>query len=645
MFLLPKEAALFASEGQEEGGGDTHENGTGKNGTNGQKSQNLGKHGQNGFHHTRNGQNTHKRDEAAEAQKKAVEKQKNGIVWRIHAGFNKHFERMRAGYKDRLIWALDHRLGVSLVFAGFCILSFCLYPFIGRDFFPQVDAGQFRLHVRVPPSTRLEETAKIFSQIEDQIHKTVPASETGLVLDNIGEPVFVNLAYGDSATVGPSDGEILVTLKPGHHATEGYVQALRRALPKQFPDETFFFQPADIVNQILNFGLPAPIDVQVSGPAKNSAADLALAHQLQSKIAGISGAADVHLQQITDAPSLRVDVDRTRAAQVGLTQQNVSQSLLVSLAGTGTAAPNYFLNQQNGVVYSVTVQTPQYRLDSPEALLNTPISAPGQSQPQLLSNLATISHDTSALVISHYNIQPTYDIYASPQNRDLGGVSGDISKVISTLKKQTPKGTTVTVRGQVQSMNTSFGGLTLGLLGAIVLVYLLLAINFQSWLDPLVVVSGAPGALAGILWMLFTTQTTLNVPSLTGAIMTIGVSTANSVLVVTFANERRAEGMSALDAVIDAGFTRLRPVLMTALAMILGMIPMALALGEGGEQNAPLGRAVIGGLLVATLTTLFIVPISYSVLRKSEPKSYDEDDAPKPTPAKRRHPTQEEAAA
>ena len=551
---------------------------------------------------------------------------------------------MRSGYKDRLTWVLDHRLGVSLLFIGFCALSFCLYPFIGRDFFPQVDAGQFRLHVRVPPSTRLEETARIFSQIEDQIHKTVPASETGLVLDNIGEPVFVNLAYGDSATVGPSDGEILVTLKPKHHATEEYVQALRRSLPKQFPNETFFFQPADIVNQILNFGLPAPIDVQVSGPNKNADADLALAHQIQAKMAGIPGAADVHLQQITDAPSLRVDVDRTRAAQVGLTQRDVSQSLLVSLAGTGTAAPNYFLNQQNGVVYGVVVQTPQIRLDSPDALLNTPLTAPGLAQPQLLSNLATISHDSQPLVISHYNIQPTYDIFASPQNRDLGGVSGDIQKMTDGLKKKVPKGTTVTIRGQVQSMNTSFNGLALGLLGAVVLVYLLLAVNFQSWLDPLVVVSGAPGALAGILWMLFVTQTTLNVPSLTGAIMTIGVSTANSVLVVTFANERRAEGMSALDAAIAAGYTRLRPVLMTALAMILGMIPMALALGEGGEQNAPLGRAVIGGLLIATLTTLFIVPISYSVLRKGDVKSYDEEDEePKARPAKRRHPAEEEA--
>jgi len=641
MILLPKETALFAEEGKEHEGQDSQDNG--KNGSA------RGKHAQDGLQRMngRNGSHGHgpQKDEQTNEQK-AVEKQKKGFVWRTHAAFNTRFEKMREGYRDRLVWVMDHRVAVSVLFLVFCALSFCLYPFIGRDFFPQVDAGQFRLHVRVPPATRLEETARVFSQVEAQIRKTVPDSETELVLDNIGEPVFVNLAYGDSATVGPSDGEILVTLKPKHHATAQYVEALRRSLPKQFPDDTFFFQPADIVNQILNFGLPAPIDVKVSGPNRNAAGDLAVAKQLTSKIAGIPGAVDVHLQQITDAPTLNVNVDRIRAAQVGLTQRDVSQALLVSLAGTGTASPNFYLNQQNGVVYSVTVQTPQYRLDSPEALLNTPLTVPGQATPQLLNNVATLSHSTDALVISHYNIQPTYDIYASAQNRDLGGIASDIDRAVKGVGKKLPHGSTVTVQGQVKSMNTSFTGLTLGLIGAVVLVYLLLAVNFQSWLDPLVVVSGAPGALAGILWMLFVTQTTLNVPSLTGAIMTIGVSTANSVLVVTFANERRAEGLSALEAAIDAGYTRLRPVLMTALAMILGMIPMALALGEGGEQNAPLGRAVIGGLLIATLTTLFIVPISYSVLRRNEAKSYDEgdEDDKKTRPAKRRHPAEEEQA-
>ncbi len=655
MFLLPKEVALFAEEGHEEQGqqnnqsnghknGANGSNGSGSNGTHkiGKNAVPVGSHNGNGLRNG-NGQNGTGNKEQTDAQK-AAEKQKSGVIWRIHSAFNKRFEKMRGAYKERLAWTLNHRGPVFVLFLVFCAVSFCLFPFIGRDFFPQVDAGQFRLHVRVPPSTRLEETAKIFSQIEAQIHQTVPASETALTLDNIGEPTFVNLAYGDSATVGPSDGEILVSLTPKHHPTEQYVEALRRDLPKEFPQETFFFQPADIVNQILNFGLPAPIDVQVSGPNKNADGDLAAARLLQTKMAAIPGAADVHLQQIVDGPTMNIQVDRTRAEQIGLTQQQVSQSLLVSLAGTGLSAPSYFLNQQNGVVYPVVTQTPQYRLDSPDALLNTPLTASGLTQPALLSSVATISHGTSPLVISHYNIQPTYDIYANTQGRDLGGVSSAISKVIPTVAKTLPKGSTITVRGQVQSMNTSFTGLSLGLLGAVILVYLLLAVNFQSWLDPLVVVSGAPGAFAGILWMLYVTQTTLNVPSLTGAIMTIGVSTANSVLVVTFANERRLEGMSAIDAAIDAGYTRLRPVLMTALAMIVGMIPMALALGEGGEQNAPLGRAVIGGLLVATLTTLFIVPISYSVLRKNQPKPIEEDedeDAPKPQVAKHRHPAEE----
>ncbi len=663
MFLLPKEVALFAEEGHEEqskqngssNGQKNGSNGNGKNGTpkNGKNAVHISSHNGNGNGH-KNGNGNGNGNGAGDKEKeqtdaeKAAEKQKKGVVWRTHSAFNKRFEKMREGYKDRLTWVLGHRAPVFILFLVFCGVSFCLFPFIGRDFFPQVDAGQFRLHVRVPPSTRLEETAKIFSQIEAQIHKTVPASETALTLDNIGEPVFVNLAYGDSATVGPSDGEILVSLNPKHQPTEQYVETLRRELPKQFPQETFFFQPADIVNQILNFGLPAPIDVQVSGPNRNADGDLAAARLLQTKMAAIPGAADVHLQQIVDGPTLNINVDRTRAEQLGLTQQQVSQSLLVSLAGTGLSAPSYFLNQQNGVVYSVVTQTPQYRLDSPEALLNTPLTAPGLTEPALLSSVATITHGTSPLVISHYNIQPTYDIYASTQGRDLGGVSAGISQVIPQVAKTLPKGSTITVRGQVQSMNTSFTGLSLGLIGAVVLVYLLLAVNFQSWLDPLVVVSGAPGAFAGILWMLYVTQTTLNVPSLTGAIMTIGVSTANSVLVVTFANERRLEGMSAIDAAIDAGYTRLRPVLMTALAMILGMIPMALALGEGGEQNAPLGRAVIGGLLVATLTTLFIVPISYSVLRKNQPEPIEEDedeDAPKPQPAKHRRPAEDQAAA
>ena len=637
LYLLPKEVPLFREEGYGHGDEEGSQEGHKRNG--------QGKHGHNGIHRQDSSREKAKPEGNSEEQKR-LEKQRNGFLWRTHHRFNGWFERRRDGYKDALTWVMDHRLGVALVFVVFCLLSFCLYPFVGRDFFPQVDAGQIRLHVRVPPATRLEETARIFSTIEDQVRRTIPPDEIGTILDNIGEPISVNLAYGDSATVGPADGEILISLKPKHHATEGYVETLRHNLPRQFPDDTFFFQPADIVNQILNFGLPAPIDVQVSGPNRNQKQDLDIARQIVQKVSGIPGAADVHLQQITDAPGLQVNVDRTRAEQVGLTQAAVAQSLLVSLAGTGQAAPDFFLNNQNGVVYNVTVQTPQYRLDSPDALLSTPLTAPGLAAPQLLSNVATLSHDTNPLVITHYNIQPTYDVYASTQNRDLGGVAADINRTLEGIKKRLPRGSTVTVRGQVQSMAQSFTGLGLGLLGAIVLVYLLMAVNFQSWLDPLVVVSGAPGALAGIVWMLFVTQTTINVPSLTGAIMTIGVSTANSVLLVTFANERRAEGMSAHEAAIAAGYTRLRPVLMTALAMILGMLPMALAIGAGSEQDAPLGRAVIGGLLVATLTTLFIVPITYSVLRKADPKprpGEEEDDTEKPRPAKRRHPVEDEA--
>ncbi|MGO8670829.1 MAG: efflux RND transporter permease subunit [Capsulimonadaceae bacterium] len=568
----------------------------------------------------------------------AADKQRRGIVWRTHSAFNDRFERMRDAYEGAISWALRHRSPVIGVFLAFCALSFCLYPFVGRDFFPQVDAGQLRLHVRVPASTRIEETARVFARISDRIRSVIPADETNTVVENIGLPIFVNLAYGDNATVGSGDGEILVTLKPGHHPTEQYVEQLRRVLPKAFPDETFFFQPADIVNQILNFGQPAPIDVQVGGPITNQAQNLVVARDLQRRIATIPGAADVHLQQIVDGPSLLVDVDRMKAQQVGLTQINVASSLLVSLAGSGQAAPSYYLNPRNGVVYTVTIQTPQYRMNTPDALLSTPITAPGNSNPELLSNIATVSHTTTPLVINHYNIQPVYDIYVNTQMRDLGGVSGDIQRVVDAATKNLPRGSTITVRGQVQSMNTSFTGLSIGIVGALVLVYLLLVINFQSWIDPLVVVSGAPGVFSGILWMLYATQTTLSVPSLTGTIMAVGVSTANSILLVTFANERRLEGMNAIDAVVSAGFTRLRPVLMTALAMVLGMLPMALALGEGGEQEAPLGRAVIGGLLVATVCTLFIVPISYSILRATQPKPLESDDEAltRPRPAKRR---------
>ncbi|MGO8670559.1 MAG: efflux RND transporter permease subunit [Capsulimonadaceae bacterium] len=540
------------------------------------------------------------------------------FVWRIHSAFNARFERMRHRYQEMVTWALSRRALVITLFVVFCALSLCIYPFVGRDFFPQVDAGELRLHLRVPPNTRIEETARIFARVEDEIRTVIPRNEIGMVVDDIGLPPSNNLAYGDNATVGPSDGEILVALSEDHHPTALYMAKLREDLAAKFPEETFFFQPADIVSQILNFGLPAPIDVQVSGPNTNKAGDLAVANELSKKIAAISGTADVHLQQITDAPALRIDVDRNRAQQVGLTEKDVANNILVSLAGTYRANPSYWVDPKNGVVYNIIVQTPQYKIATPEELLSTSLKVPGQAQPELLSNIATLSHDSTALVISHYNIQPVFDVFANTQGRDLGGVSADIDKAVASVQKDLPHGSFITIRGQVEDMNSTFTDLGLGILGALVLVYLLLVINFQNWIDPLVVVAGAPGTFGGIMWMLFITQTTLSVPSLTGTIMTIGVSTANSILVVSFANDLRKEGFDAVRAAIIAGTTRLRPVLMTALAMVVGMIPMALGLGEGGEQNAPLGRAVIGGLFVATIGTLFIVPIAYSLLRRGE---------------------------
>ncbi len=565
-------------------------------------------------------------DEDEKDQREASEKIKRGIVWRIHEKFNKRFARMRGRYVENLRWVLEHKLPVAIVFAVFCALSFILVGFVGRDFFPSVDAGQFRLHVRLASGTRVEETASQFATVESEIRRVVGNDQISLVLDNIGEPIFLNLAYSDSATVGPSDGEILVSLKENHTPVAKLQRELRADLPKKFPGDTFFFQPGDIVSQILNFGLPEPIDIQVAGPGRNMAKDYQVAQEVLGKVSAIPGAADVHLQQISDYPALNVNIDRSQAAQLNLTQANASDNLLISLAGSGQAAPTYYVDQHTAVVYTVSIQTPQFRVNSLDSILNTPIGYSPTGTPELLGNVAQIVHGTAPAVINHYNIQPVYDIYASNQDRDLGGVASDINKVLDSVHKDVPRGSTITVRGQVMNMNQSFSGLGFGLIGAIILVYLLLTINFQSWFDPLVVVSGAPGALSGILWMLFATQTSLSVPSLMGAIMSIGVSTANSVLLVTFANERRLEGMSAVDAVVAAGYTRLRPILMTALAMVIGMIPMALGLGEGGEQNAPLGRAVIGGLVVATFTTLFIVPIFYSVLRKHEPEPVDNSD-------------------
>ena len=552
-----------------------------------------------------------------------------GLVSRLHNGFNHWFERLRDNYHAALAWALEHRRPVIIAFLGFCLGSFLFLPFVGEDFFPLVDAGQFRLHVRAPAGTRIEETERLFGQVEDAIRRVIPRDELGLMLDNIGLPaVGINLAYSDSATVSLSDGEILVALTEKHRATPEYVKQLRRDLKAQFPQLTFFFQPADIVSQILNFGLPAPIDIQIVG--RDQKGNYEIARQIEQRVARIPGAADVHLHQVVDAPELRVNVDRTRAEQVGLTQRDVANTLLTSLSSSSQTAPNYWLSPENGVSYFVAVQTPQYRMDSVDALQNTPLTASGLAAPQLLGNLASVERRSAMAVVNHYNVQPTFDVYASVQGRDLGGVAREIDRVMDEFQAQLPRGSSLVMRGQIESMRSSFIGLGFGLLFAVVLVYFLMVVNFQSWLDPFIILMALPGALSGILWMLFVTQTTISVPSLMGAIMCVGVATANSILLVTFANEQRLGGKDAVSAALAAGYTRLRPVLMTALAMIIGMLPMALSLGEGGEQNAPLGRAVIGGLLVATFATLFFVPAVYSVLRRKPITQADEESGPHP---------------
>ena len=547
------------------------------------------------------------------------------FIWRFHEKFNHQFEKFRHSYRNVLVSALDRRRIVFVLFGAFWVSALVMLPFVGQDFFPQVDGGQFRMHVRTPAGTRIEETERIFAQVEDVIRHSIPEDQISLILDNIGLPVGgVNLAFSDSATIGPSDGEILVSFKESGSTWE-YVKRLRQKLTATFPDLTFFFQPADIVSQILNFGLPAPIDIQVSGPPANVKANYKIAKQIEAQVARIAGAVDVHLQQVIDAPELRVNVDRTQASQSGLTQRDVANNLLYSLSSSGQAAPNYWLDPKKGVNYLVAVQVPQYKIDSVDTLNNTPIPN-GQSSPQLLSNLATVNHGTEMEVINHYNVQPVYDIYANVQNRDLGGVSGEINRIVAQFKRKLPRGSTITVRGQVETMNSSFIGLGTGLVFAIVLVYCLMVVNFQTWLDPLIIMMALPSALAGIVWMLFITQTTFSVPSLMGAIMSIGVATSNSILLITFANEQRLEGQKAYGAAIAAGYTRLRPVIMTAFAMIIGMVPMSLGLGEGGEQNAPLGRAVIGGLSAATFATLLFVPVVYTMLRRKQPRPIDELD-------------------
>jgi CzcA family heavy metal efflux pump len=533
---------------------------------------------------------------------------------RLYRSFDRQFERMRSAYAVALSALLAQKKAFASLFLGFCVLSCLLYPVLGRDFFPSVDAGQIRLHFRAATGTRIEETARLADAIEVSIRKIVPSSELDTILDNLGIPNSgINLSYSNAGTIGTLDGEILLSLKPDHRPTEEFVSDLRAELPKQFPGVEFFFQPADIVTQILNFGLPAAIDVQFTGA--NLEQNALLAAELLKSIRKIPGAVDAHVHQRMDGPILDMQMDRTRLQQVGLTAFNVGQNVLVSLSGSSQTAPAFWLNPQNGVVYNVAVQTPQTSVDSLDTLLNMPVAGTGAAaagNTQLLGNLVEVNPGRQLAVASRYNISPAVDIFVSVQGTDLANVANQVQDLVDQIRPKLPRGSQVTMRGQVQTMQSSFIGLGVGLAMAIVLVYLLIVVNFQSWVDAAIIVAALPAALAGIAWMLFITGTTLSVPALTGAIMTMGVATANSILVVAFARQRQDAGVTATIAALEAGATRIRPVLMTALAMIIGMIPMALGLGEGAEQNAPLGRAVIGGLLFATISTLFFVPVVFA---------------------------------
>jgi multidrug efflux pump subunit AcrB len=528
---------------------------------------------------------------------------------RFQRGFERGFERVRSNYSGILELLLIHRRIFVIGFFGFVVLSFALVPFLGRNFFPDVDAGQILLHVRAPVGTRIETTSEIFADVEKSVRATIPKAELGTVVDNMGlSTSSINTAYNNTGTIGSQDGDIQITLKENHHPTPEYVRKLRETLPREFPGVTFSFPPADIVGQILNFGSPAPIDLQIRG--RNLPADFAYADQLLRQIRHIPGIVDARIEQSQANPQFNIDVDRVHAQLQGITERDVTNNLVVHLAGSGQIAPNYWLNPANGVEYPIVVQSPQYGLDSLPSLMNLPLTGAGTeaNDGQILAGVANIHRTASNEVVSDYNVQPMVEIFATIQGRDLGAVAEGIRNIVATNAKGLPKGASVVLLGQVQTMNNAFSGLLFGLIGAVVLIYLLIVVNFQSWIDPLVIVTALPGALAGIVWMLFATSTTLSVPALTGAIMCMGVATANSILVVSFCRERLAEHGDAFKAALEAGGTRFRPVLMTALSMIIGMAPMALALGEGGEQNAPLGRAVIGGLLFATVATLFLVP-------------------------------------
>ena len=544
----------------------------------------------------------------------------NPNAWqRFQRRFERRFEALRERYHAVLKSALANSRMFMTCFLLLAFASMIIYPFLGRNFFPEVDAGQIKLHVRGPTGFRVEDTAGLVDHVEAAIRKVIPAQQIGSVVDNIGLAVSsINVTYGTSGTVGSSDADVLISLKPGHSATSKYVHILRRDLPREFPGTSFAFLPADIVSQILNFGIPAPIDIQITGPSPKNRD---VANQLLASMRHIPGFVDARIEEPDDLPELRVNTDRSRAQQLGITQRDVANNLLLTLSGSSQIAPSFWLNPENGLQYPLVAQTPQYRMTSLDDLRNVPVTS-GAGQ-QILGGLATITRGTTPAVVYHYDTQNLIDIYGDVQDRDLGAVADDINARIAALDGKLPKATHIVLRGQVQTMISSYTGLAIGVVGAVLLVYLLIVINFQSWTDPFIIITALPAAIAGIAWMLLLTGTTLSVPALTGAIMCIGVATANSILVVSFARDRLNEGATALQAAMDAGFTRFRPVLMTALAMMIGMLPMSLGIGEGGEQNAPLGRAVIGGLLLATIATLLFVPVVFAALhgRKHDPQS------------------------
>ncbi|WP_437735682.1 efflux RND transporter permease subunit [Sorangium sp. So ce1335] len=540
------------------------------------------------------------------------------LFGRVFAAFNRGFDRLRAAYGGWLAWALAHRAGFVGAFLAFVAASIALVPLLGRDFFPSVDAGLIKLHVRGAPGTRLEESERRFARIQQTIREVIPPDEIRTMLDTIGIPASgINLSLSEGAQISSADGQIFIALEEHHRPTADYVRQLRAKLNATYPDTTFFFLAPDISTQVLNFGLAAPINVQVVGPIGKEDETLAVAQRIADRMEKIPGAVDVHLAQVPARPQLRIDVDRTMADQMGLTQRDVASDVLVSLSSSGQTSPTYWLDRR-GVQYLVAVQTPQHAIGSFDDVNATPLST-GDGRPQLLSNVASLSRSTGPANITHYNVARTFDVQANVDGTDLGSVADAIARVVDEIRPELPRGTRVTIKGQAESMESSFRGLGYGLIFAVVLVYLLMVVNFQSWLDPLIILMALPGAISGIAWMLFVTHTPLSVPALMGSIMCVGVATANSILVVTFANDQRKVGRDATTAALAAGMTRLRPVLMTALAMIFGMLPMSLGLGEGGEQNAPLGRAVIGGLIVATMSTLFFVPVMYSLLRNKAP--------------------------